>query len=63
MPVIPAPRRLRLEDRKLEASLSYIVRSCLKNETRENNRKRNLHLKLKALDSTGNLTSLKTCWC
>jgi hypothetical protein len=30
MPVIPAPRRLRLEDRKLEASLSYIVRSVSK---------------------------------
>jgi hypothetical protein len=30
MPIIPAFRRLRQEDREFETSLDYIVRSCLK---------------------------------
>jgi hypothetical protein len=34
MPVIPALRRQRLEDRWLQASPGYIVRLCLKNKER-----------------------------
>jgi hypothetical protein len=31
MPIIPTFRKLRLEDYKLEASLSYMAKPCIKN--------------------------------
>jgi hypothetical protein len=34
MPVIPALRRLRQEDHKTEVSLGYIVRLCLKKQSK-----------------------------
>jgi hypothetical protein len=39
MPVIPALRRLRKEDHEFQASLLYLVRSCLKNKRKENKQK------------------------
>jgi hypothetical protein len=35
MPIIPALQRLRQEDDELEASLSYMVRLCLKKSKRK----------------------------
>jgi hypothetical protein len=36
MPVIPTCRKQRQEDLKFEASLGYIVRSCLKKKKKKN---------------------------
>jgi hypothetical protein len=45
MPVIPALRRQRLEDQKLEASLDYIARLCLK---KQRGKKLYVHVFIKA---------------
>jgi hypothetical protein len=36
-PVIPAPRRLRQEDREFEGCLGYIVKPCVKKEKKKKN--------------------------
>jgi hypothetical protein len=41
MSVIPTLRRLRQEDHKLEISLGYLVRSCLKKQTNEQTKENN----------------------
>jgi hypothetical protein len=41
MPVIPVLRRLRQEDQKLKASLSYIARDCLKKKQNQNENNKN----------------------
>jgi hypothetical protein len=38
IPIIPALRRLRQEDLKVETSLGYIVRPCLKKKKNNNNK-------------------------
>jgi hypothetical protein len=51
MPVIPALGRFRKEDLKFEASLSYIVRPCLK----KNNNKKKKKKKQKPKTSTSDV--------